>query len=240
MNIISLAPGTKLSVSVLINNTPVVIKTRAITVLNGSLLVEPLKYMGRPIPAATQAAAMVSFANGEKKCFVLESLIPYTSWNDTYYLLKGTELITDEKNQRKAERFVINSLCKAVINRVTPTSAIIYDISVRGLSLILGKSATAKVGDNMTLAFKPAGQARTFEVNLTVVRNFKVGSYEAVGCKMLGIDSHFMNYILSVKKQKEEHRKAKAMPRVTVNNDSPKEIEKENVAKNKRASLLFK
>ncbi|SDB02289.1 PilZ domain-containing protein [Butyrivibrio sp. INlla16] len=220
MNITALAQGTELTVSTLIDNMPVNIKTKAISVMEDSLLVGPLKYHGQPIPAATQATAISKMPSGISINFHLESVIPYENWNDTYYLLKGTEAISDADNQRKAERYVINALSKAVINHVTTTSAIIYDISIRGLSLLLGKSATAKAGDTIRLTFKPAGYTKAFEMNLTVVRNFKIGTYDAVGCKMRGIDSQLMTYILSVKKQKDEIKRAQSLSMVTVHDES--------------------
>ncbi len=221
MNIADIIAGTELTVSTLIDNMPVRLKTKAISVMDGALLVEPMKYHGVPIPAATQATAdAVIQPVGEKHSFNLESVVPYENWNDTYYLLRGTEIITEIENQRKAERYVINVLGKAVINHNTTVSAIIYDISIRGLSLLLGKSASANVGDMVRLTFKPEGYSKAFELTLYVVRNFKIGTYEAVGCKMRGIESSLMSYIINVKRQKEEIRKAQSQSRVLVRDES--------------------
>ncbi len=221
MNITELIAGTEITVSILIDNMPVQIKTKAISVMDGALLVGPLKYHGIPIPAATQATAdAIIQPVGEKHSFHIESVVPYENWNDTYYLLKGTEIITEIENQRKAERYVINVLGKAVINHNTTVSAIIYDISIRGLSLLLGKNATAKPGDIVRLTFKPAGCSKAFEITLTVIRNFKIGTYDAVGCKMRGIDSSLMSYIISVKKQKDEVKKAKSQSRILIHDES--------------------
>ncbi len=221
MNITELIAGTELTVSVLIDNMPVNLKTKAISVMDGALLVGPLKYHGVPIPAATQATAdAIIQPVGEKHSFNVESVVPYENWNDTYYLLKGTEIITEVENQRKAERYVINVLGKAVINHNTTVSAIIYDISIRGLSLLLGKSATAKPGDIVRLTFKPAGYSKPFEITLTVIRNFKIGTYDAVGCKMRGIEASLMSYIINVKKQKDEVKKAQSQSRILIHDES--------------------
>ena len=221
MNITELVAGTELTVSVLIDNMPVNIKTKAISVMDGALLVGPMKYHGVPIPAATQATAdAVIQPMNVKRSFHVESLIPFENWNDTYYLLKGTEVITEIENQRKAERFVINVLGKAVINHNTTVSAIVYDISIRGLSLLLGKSATANPGDIVRLTFKPEGCSKAFELTLYVVRNFKIGTYDAIGCKMRGIDSSLMSYIINVKKQKDEVKKAQSQSRILIHDES--------------------
>lgn len=221
MNITELIAGTELTVSVLIDNMPVNLKTKAISVMDGALLVGPLKYHGVPIPAATQATAdAIIQPVGEKHSFNVESVVPYENWNDTYYLLKGTEIITEVENQRKAERYVINVLGKAVINHNTTVSAIIYDISIRGLSLLLGKSATAKPGDIVRLTFKPADYSKPFEITLTVIRNFKIGTYDAVGCKMRGIEASLMSYIINVKKQKDEVKKAQSQSRILIHDES--------------------
>ncbi|WP_026494857.1 PilZ domain-containing protein [Butyrivibrio sp. WCD3002] len=217
MNITEVIPGTELTVHVLIDDMPVELKTKAISVIDGSLLVEPLKYHHAPIPALTQATAdVIIMPSGEHHSFSLESVIPYENWSDTYYLLKGYEIITELEEQRKAERYVINLLGKAVINYNTTVSAIIYDISIKGLSLLLGKKATAKPGDFIRLTFRQPGSNQDFEINLNVVRNFKVGTYDAVGCKMRGIDSKLMGYIISVKRKKEEARKSASKSKVLI------------------------
>ncbi len=221
MNITELKIGAELRVSTLIDNMPVTLKTSTISVMDGAMLVGPMKYHGVPIPAATNATAeAVDPETNEKHSFTLESVVPFVNWNDTYYLLRGSEIITTIENQRKAERYVINVLGKAIINHNTTVSAIIYDISIRGLSLLLGKNATAKTGEPIKLFFKPNSYARPFEVNLTVVRNFRIGTYDAVGCKMRGIDSALLSYIMDIKKQKEEIRKAQSESKVLVRDES--------------------
>ncbi len=221
MNITELIAGTSITVSTLIDNMPVSLKTIAISVMGDALLVGPLKYHGVPIEASTHATAeAVIPPSNEKHSFTLDSVVPYENWNDTYYLLRGTEIITEIENQRKAERYVINVLGKAIINHNTTVSAIIYDISIRGLSLLLGKSATAKQGDIIRLFFKPHGRSRPFEVTLFVVRNFKLGTYDAVGCKMRGIDSALMSYIFEVKKEKDEIKKAQSQSKILIKDES--------------------
>ncbi len=221
MNITDLVAGTNLTVSTLIDNMPVTLKATAISVINDSLLVSPLKYHGVPIPASTHATAeAITMPLNQKHQFTLDSVLPYANWNDIYYLLRGTEIITAIENQRKAERYVVNVLGKAILQHNTTVSAIVYDISVRGLSLLLGKNATASVGEMIKLFFKPQGYSRTFELNLIVVRNFKLGTYDAVGCKIRGIDSALMSYIMDVKKQKEELRKSQSQSNVTVKDES--------------------
>lgn len=225
MNINELLPGTELSVCTLIDNMPVTIKTKAISVLNGALVVGPLKYHGVPIPAATQATADAWLLRENRACsFNIESIIPYENWNDTFYLLKGTEAVGESENMRKAERYVVNILAKAVINHNHTASAIISDISIKGLSLLLGKGATADIGDVIRLTFKPAGYVRAFEINLTVMRHFKLGTYDAVGCKMRGIDSELMGYIMEIKRQKDDTKKQQSMSRVLINDEAADNI----------------
>ena len=224
MNITELVSGTELTVSILIDNMPVNIKTKAISVMEDALLVEPLKYHGKPIPAATQATAVAVLPpRNLTVSFHLHSVTPFENWSDTYYLLKGSEIISEIDNQRKAERYVLNALGKAVINHVNSTSAIIYDISIRGMSLLLGKNATAKEGDMIRLTFKPAGYTKAFEITLIVVRNFKIGTYDAVGCKMRGIDSQLMTYIMTIKKQKDEIKRVQSQSKVLVHDMSADE-----------------
>ncbi|WP_026525816.1 PilZ domain-containing protein [Butyrivibrio sp. MB2005] len=224
MNITEVVAGTPLTVHVLVDNMPVAIKTKAISVIDGALLVEPLKYHGVPIPASTQATAEATLMPmGDHHSFSLESVVPYENWSDIYYLLKGHEIVTELENQRKAERYVINLLGKAVINHNTTVSAIIYDISIKGLSLLLGKMATAKPGDIIRLTFRPPGYNKDFEITLTVIRNFKVGTYDAVGCKMRGIDSGLMGYIIDVKRKKDETKRAESQSRVLIHDESKDE-----------------
>ncbi len=220
MKITDITAGTPITISTPIDNMPVTLKTKAISVMDDALLVAPLKYHGVPIPTATQATASVVMPGGRTHQFHLESVLPYENWSDTYYLLRGNEVITNDENQRKAERYIINVLGKAIINHNTTVSAIVYDISIRGLSLLLGKAATANPGDMVRLTFKPEGYSKPFELTLYVVRNFKIGTYDAVGCKMRGIESTLVSYIMNIKKQKEEQKKAASQSRIIIHDES--------------------
>lgn len=220
MNITELAPGTQITVSILIDDMQVNIKTSAIYVFEDALLVSPLKYHGAPIPAFTQGSATALLPNNYSTSFYLSSIVPYENWNDVYYLIKGSEIITEFSNKRKAERYVTNSLGKLTLAHNHTMSAIIYDVSIKGVSLLLGKTTSIKIGDQFTLTFKPEGFTKTIEVPLVVVRSFKVGTYSAVGCKMRGIDPQLMSYIISLKKQKEEYRKIQSQSKAIVDDRS--------------------
>lgn len=220
MNITELAPGTQITVSVLIDNMHVNLKTTAIYVFEDALLVSPLKYRGTPIPASTHGTATALLPNNQSTSFFLNSIVPYENWNDVYYLVKGSEIITEVSNKRKAERYVTNTLGKLTLAHNNTMSAIIYDISIKGVSLLLGKTTAIKNGDSFTLSFKPEGFARTIEVPLVVVRCFNMGTYSAVGCKMRGIDSQLMSYIISLKKRKEEYRKIQSQSKIIVDDKS--------------------
>ena len=223
MNINELTPGTDITICILIDNMPVNLKAKAISAMNGALLVSPLKYHGVPIPASTCATAEITLYGDIKKAFNIESVVPFENWNDTYYLLKGHEVINQTNNNRKAERYVVNILGKAVINHKVSSSAIIYDISIKGVSLLLGKGVSANLGDTIKLTFKPEGHVRTIELPLTVKRQFQIGTFDAVGCKIMDIDSDMMNYVIDVKKEKDEIKKAKSNSKVIVHDESAEE-----------------
>ena len=91
------------------------------------------------------------------------------------------------------------------------------------MSLLLGKNASANTGAIIRLTFKPAGYTKAFEITLNVVRNFKIGTYDTVGCKMRGIDSQLMTYIMTVKKQKDEIKRVQSQSKVLVHDQSAEE-----------------
>jgi len=220
MNITELTPGTDITISTLIDNMPVSLKSKIISVMDGAALVSPLKYHGIPIPASTHGTASVVMYGNIKKDFNLESVVPFENWNDTYYLIKGSEVINQADNNRKAERYVVNILGKAVINHNHTTSAIVYDMSIKGISLLLGKGAVANKGDHIQLTFKPEGYLKSIDLSLCVARLFKIGTFDAVGCKIQSIDSTMMGYIIDLKEQKEEQRKIRSSSNVIVHDES--------------------
>ena len=225
MNIEEIAPGTPLTVNLLVNSLPVSIKTKAVMPFEGGLLVEPLVYQGQSIEAES-VGSLDPFTgpDGASHLFRIDNLIPVHNWGKTFHKLYGAEIVNASNNKRKAERYVINMLGKAVINHTISTNVIVYDISMRGISLMLGKiPIKVKAGDQIALTFRKDDRAKPFNVNCRVMREFMVGTYSTVGCQMNGISPELLAFIIEKRNEKEAAKVEQSKSRVTVRQGGPSE-----------------
>ena len=218
MKIEEIAPGTQLTVNVLIGTSTVSIKTKAVMAFEGGLLVEPLEYQGHCIESES-VGNLDPFqdAEGKTRIFRIDNLIPVHNWGKTFHKLYGAEIIHAENNKRKAERYVINMLGKAVINHTITTNVIVYDISMRGISLMLGRiPIRIKPGDQIAVTFRKENASKPFNVNCRVMREFMVGTYNTVGCQMNGVSPDLLTFILEKRSAKETAKAEQSKSKVTI------------------------
>ena len=75
---------------------------------------------------------------------------------DRIQLNKTKEIILSDRN-RKAERYMVQVMGQAVVNHRKTINVIVNDISVRGISLLIGKDQSINMGDEINLSFFKAG-----------------------------------------------------------------------------------
>ena len=74
-------------------------------------------------------------------------------------------------------------------------NVIVNDISVRGISLLIGKDQNINMGDVINLSFFKAGSMKRIQTKCKVVRLFKVGIYNAAGCVISDVDSDLTLFV---------------------------------------------
>ena len=97
---------------------------------------------------------------------------------------------------------MVQVMGQAVVNHRKTINVIVNDISVRGISLLIGKDQNIKMGDVINLSFFKAGSMKRIQTKCTVVRLFKVGIYNAAGCVISDVDS---DLTLFVAEKREEY-----------------------------------
>jgi len=88
---------------------------------------------------------------------------------------------------------------QAQVNHRKTINVIVNDISMRGVSLLIGKDQSIKMGDEINLSFFKAGCMKRISTKCKVVRLFKVGNYNAAGCVINGVDSDITLYVAEKK-----------------------------------------
>ena len=90
-------------------------------------------------------------ATGLKHIFESDS-IARTDFNGTdFHVIRGKEIILSDR-KRKAERYMVQIMGQAVVNHRKTINVIVNDISVRGISLLIGKDQSISMGDEINLS----------------------------------------------------------------------------------------
>ncbi len=107
-------------------------------------------------------------------------------------------------NNRKAERYKIQRIAHARVGNKIEQKVLINDLSMRGVSLLVGKSSKAyDIGDEVDLDMVKEDGYSHVKISCQVVRKFKIDQFEAVGCELRNVSTCLLDYILCIKKQKE-------------------------------------
>ncbi|MCR5155744.1 MAG: PilZ domain-containing protein [Butyrivibrio sp.] len=101
------------------------------------------------------------------------------------------------ERKRKAERYMVQKMGLAQINRKINTNLMINDISMRGISLLCGDNIV-KEGDGIKLSFFANGGKR-LAVECMVVRLFEIHGIKAAGCVFRNVSTDIITYVLDKK-----------------------------------------
>ena len=234
MNISEITPGTELVVKFMIDSAPVAFRTKALSPFKSNgLLVAPLIHNGEPLPDWSDGSIdPFTDANGVRHQFRVDSALAVDRYDRVMHVLYGSELVLHDANRRKSERYVINLLGKADLGKGQVFNVIIYDISMRGISLMLGKCPyKPKRGDVINVSFKKDAASKTFNVACKVTREFMVGTYPTVGCLLMGISPDLLTFILKTRASKETPAAAQSASRVSVRT-APAKPEESDIPEN--------
>ncbi len=199
MRIVEIPQMAEITIKMVHNNSECSVKTRVLTAYGEGILVTPITCGDQTLDYCSMARIEYTEpATGLKHIFESDS-IARTDFNGTdFHVIRGKEIILSDRN-RKAERYMVQVMGQAVVNHRKTINVIVNDISVRGISLLIGKDQSINMGDEINLSFFKAGTMKRVNTKCKVVRLFKVGIYNAAGCVISDIDSDITLYVAEKK-----------------------------------------
>ena len=199
MRIAEIPQMSEITVKMVHNNKELSVKTRVLTAYGEGILVTPIFCEDQVLEYCSKAR--IEYKNpstGLVHTFESDS-IARTDFNGTdFHVISGKEIFLSDR-KRKAERYMVQVMGQAVVNKRKTINVIINDISMRGLSLLIGKDQIINMGDEIDVSFFKTGVMKRLTVKCKVVRLFKVGEFNAAGCVMSGIDSELTLYVAEKK-----------------------------------------
>ena len=199
---------TEINIQMVCHGTEIKTSTRVLTSYGEGLLVTPITVDGQVVDyCSTGSLKYEDPFTGEVHTFILNS-IARTDFNGVdFHVLTGKEdTIVDRK--RKAERYMVQQMGVAVINKKRTANMMVNDISVRGISLIIGTENGINVGDEIKIAFMRSA-AKKLVVNCRVVRLFDIHNLKAAGCVFTDVSTDIITYVQEKKEKYNEKTSVK-------------------------------
>ena len=195
MKITDIPQTTEITIKVVHNGVSKDCTTTVLTTYADGLLVTPIMCDGHMVEYCSGGTIeYLKPGTGENHHFHVESITKTDFDGSSFHVIRGKEIaITDKK--RKAERYMVQRMGVAVVNGRKTINVIVNDISMRGISLLVGKDQYYKVGDELALSFFTGGVAQRLKLRCDVVRLFEIGGYNAVGCTVKNIDMSYLNFV---------------------------------------------
>jgi hypothetical protein len=191
----------EITIKMVHNDAECSVKTRVLTAYGDGILVTPITFEDQMLDYCSHAR--IEYKNpstGHVHVFESDS-IARTDFNGTdFHVIRGKEVILEHRN-RKAERYMVQVMGQAVVNKRKTINVIVNDISMRGISLLIGKDQTINTGDELELSFFKPGVMKRVTVKCSVVRLFKVGEYNALGCVLNSINSELTLFVAEKKRE---------------------------------------
>jgi hypothetical protein len=204
MKITDIPQTTELMLQLTIDGLPHTCSTTVLTAYGDGLLVSTVMHNGKAVGFCSGGTfEFTRPCTHEIHRFHVESVSRIELGSTHFHLLRGQDTAVTGQ-QRKAERYMVQRMGTAVINYTRTINVIVNDISMRGISLLVGQEQKCKVGDEIRLSFFTSGVARRLTLQCKVVRLFNVQGYNAVGCIVKNVDMDYLNF---VNEKKAEHNK---------------------------------
>ena len=199
MKIYDIPQATKITINLVHKKSSYRVEATVLTRYGDGILVTPIFCGGGPIDFCNSANfEYVENVSGVKHMFQVDSISRVDFSGSDFHVVTGKEIVIAD-NQRKAERYKVQLMANAVINRTEALSVVINDISMRGFSLIVGKSSDFKVGDKVRVDFMKNAADRKSIIRGVIVRKFLLNGYEAVGCEIEDISPRVLGFIMEKK-----------------------------------------
>ncbi len=218
-----IANGSEVKIYAAISGHSIVLITEAIFGVSAGLLVKPMEYFGKYMQLLEPSQVQVkNKRDGRIYKFISTTITPVKTRYGYFHLIRCSSKLEPE-NSRRAERFHIEKLGLMSINgdKTYLHNCIVYDISMRGVAIILDNSTTCKPGDNVDLMFHYGDTLHSYELNTVVVRNFMLHDKNAVGCSISNLNVDIIG-LLSAKKN-EKYNSNTSQGELNPNINIPKE-----------------
>ncbi len=201
MRIANIPQMAEITIKMVHNDAECSVKTRVLTAYGDGILVTPITFEDQMLDYCSHARSEYKNpSTGHVHVFESDS-IARTDFNGTdFHVIRGKEVILEHRN-RKAERYMVQVMGQAVVNKRKTINVIVNDISMRGISLLIGKDQTINTGDELELSFFKPGVMKRVTVKCSVVRLFKVGEYNALGCVLNSINSELTLFVAEKKRE---------------------------------------
>ena len=202
MKIYDIPQATKITINMVHNDSPYTVEATVLTRYGDGILITPVKCGSDSVDFCKNANFTYTEKNLDKThTFHADTISRVDFAGSDFHVITGSEIVI-ASNQRKAERYSVELMGCAVVNKEEPVSIVVHDISMRGFSLLVGKNSKLKIGDKLKVTFNRVDKAGKFTMNGVVVRLFDIGGYEAVGCEMESGSPLLLGYIMEKKLEK--------------------------------------
>lgn len=203
MKVKNISPGTKVNIELIHEGKKYKVESTVLTQYSDGVLITPVVCEGKMIQYCSEASMSYTDSYGKLRSFCLDSISPIDFSGSLFHVAQGCETVKIPNN-RKAERYKIQRIAHARVGNKIEQKVLVNDLSMRGISLLVGKSSKAyEIGDKVDLDMVKEDGYSHVKISCQVVRKFKIDQFEAVGCELRNVSTCLLDYILCIKKQKE-------------------------------------
>jgi hypothetical protein len=202
MKIYDIPQATKITINMVHKDKSYNVEATVLTRYGDGILITPIHCGEEKIDFCSNANfEYTENYSGIKHTFHADTISRVDFAGSDFHVITGREIIISD-NQRKAERFTIEIMGGALTENNVPMSIVVHDISMRGFSLLVGKNSSLKVGERVRVSFHRKDKAGRITMNGVVVRKFKTGGYDAVGCELEATSPLLLGFIMDKKSEK--------------------------------------
>ena len=238
MNVSEISNGSEVKIHASIGGHSLVLMTEAVFGVSAGLLVKPMEYFGKYMQFLEPSNIEIkNKRDGRIYKFMSTTITPVKTRYGNFHLIRSSSQLEPE-NTRKAERFSIEKLGLMSINGNARNlmNCIVHDISMRGISVIVDKSLTIKIGDRLDIMFRYGPTLHNYQASTIVVRNFMVKDQRAVGCAINNLNVDLISLLTT--KRKEKYAPVQEAAETGLNPDIPEQQQIQHVEEDLAAQLI--
>ncbi|MBQ8030315.1 MAG: PilZ domain-containing protein [Butyrivibrio sp.] len=237
MKVSEISNGSAVKIHASINGHNIVLMTEAIFGVSAGLLVKPMEYFGKYMQFLEPSNVQIkNKRDGRVYRFMATTITPVKTRYGYFHLIKSSSALQPE-NSRRAQRFNIEKLGVMSVNGDNQNlkNCIVYDISMRGMALILDNYTKVKVGDSLNVRFTYGATLHSYEVSSTIVRLFDIDGKRAVGCTISNLNVDLIGLLDTKRKQQFTETETNLNPAIS-QQEQVKEVE-EDIAKDEAPAI---